>query len=276
MSQSSEIYRRFAQEVAAPDDDIDLGRAALLIAATEYPQLDVENELAHLDSLAAAASSRFGGDRDPLYVANVLSEFLFDEIGFRGNHEDYYDPRNSFLNEVLSRRLGIPISLSLLYVEVGKRLGVPLVGVGMPGHFLVRHRDVDDLFIDPFHGGVLLSERECQQRLQKVTQDEVQWDSSYVATVTKREFLARMLRNLKGVSLAGQDYLRALTIIDWMLTVQPEGKHELRDRGVVHYQLGNYSEALNDLRSFLAAAPSGSENASVHQLVGRLRRLLDD
>ncbi|MCH8205778.1 MAG: transglutaminase family protein [Chloroflexi bacterium] len=276
MSQSDEIYRRFAREVAAPDDDIDLGRAALLIAATEYPQLDVENELAHLDSLAAAASSRLSGDRDPLYVANLLSEFLFDEIGFRGNHEDYYDPRNSFLNEVLSRRLGIPISLSLLYVEVGKRLGVPLVGVGMPGHFLVRHRDLDDLFIDPFHGGILLSERECQERLQEVTQAEVQWDSSYVAPVTKREFLARLLRNLKGVCLAGQDYLRALTIIDWMLTVQPDGKHELRDRGIVHYRLGNYSEALDDLRSFLAAAPSGSETESVQQLVGRLRTLLDD
>lgn len=276
MSQSGEIYRQFAQEVAAPDDDIDLGRAALLIAATEYPQLNVENELANLDSLAAAASSRLGSDREPLYVVNVLSELLFDEIGFCGNRDDYYDPRNSFLNEVLSRRLGIPISLSLLYVEVGKRLGVPLVGVGLPGHFLVRHRDLNDLFIDPFHRGILLSERECQERLQKVTQAEVQWDSSYVAPVTKSEFLARILRNLKGLCLAGHDYLRALTIIDWMLTVQPEGKHELRERGVVHYRLGNYSEALNDLRSFLAAAPSDSETESVRQLVDRLRTLLDD
>ena len=276
MSRSDQIYRRFAQEVAAPDDEIDLGRAALLIAATEYPMLDVDDELAHLDSLAAAASNRLGDDRDPLHAANALSEFLFDEIGFRGNDEDYYDPRNSFLNEVLDRRLGIPISLSLLYMEVGKRLEVPLVGIGMPGHFLVRHREVDDLFIDPFHGGVLLSERECEERLEQITHGGVQWDSSYLAPITKSDFLARVLRNLKGQYLAGQDYLRALTMIDWMLTVQPEGKRELRDRGVVHYRLGNYAEALNDLRSFLSDSPPGPETESVHELVGRLRQVLDD
>ena len=276
MSDGSKIYRRFAREVAAPAGDIDLGRAALLIAATEYPQLEIDDELAHLDSLAVAASGLLCGDRDPLHAANVLSEFLFDEIGFRGNREDYYDPRNSFLNEVLSRRRGIPISLSLLYVEIGKRLGVPLIGVGMPGHFLVRHRDLYDLFIDPFHGGILLSEQECWERLQAVTQAEVQWDRSYVAPIAKREFLTRMLRNLKGIYLADQDYPRALSMIDLMLTVQPYGKYELRDRGVVHYRLGNYSEALNDLRSFLATVPSGSETESVYQLVGRLHRLLDD
>ena len=276
MSLSDQIHGRFAQAVAAPDDEIDLGRTALLIAATEYPLLDVEDDLAHLDSLAAAASNRLGGDRDPLHAANALSEFLFDEIGFRGNDEDYYDPRNSFLNEVLDRRLGIPISLSLLYMEVGKRLEVPLVGIGMPGHFLVRHRDVDDLFIDPFHGGVLLSERECQERLQQITQATVQWDPGYVAPITKSELLTRILRNLKGAYLAVDDYLRALTMIDWMLTVQPEGKRELRDRGVVHYRLGNYSDALNDLGSFLTDSPPGPETESVHQIVGRLRQLLDD
>ena len=120
--------------MAAGGDQIELAQLALLIAATEYPDLDVTEELRTLDSLAAGASRRLGQEQDPLALANSLSEYLFDEVGFCGNREDYYDPRNSFLNEVLSRRLGVPITLSLVYIEVGKRLGIPVVGVGMPGH----------------------------------------------------------------------------------------------------------------------------------------------
>ena len=272
---SEDIAVQFAKVGASADDEIELARAALLIAATEYPQLDIDAEFAVLDSLAAGASRRLGEGRDPLFCVNALSDYLFDELGIHGNQEDYYDPRNSFLNEVLSRRLGIPISLSLLYIEVGKRLEVPLMGVGMPGHFMVRHREVEDLFIDPFHGGLLLSEEECSQRLSQVTGAIVPWDSRYLAPVANREFIARMLRNLKGIYMAQGDSSRALSMIDWLLALQPQAVYERRDRGLVHYELGHYPQALDDLQGYLDSTPDSSGSEQLRELVGQLRRFLE-
>ena len=213
--------------VAAGCDEIDLAQMALLIAAAEYPDLDVKEELRALDSLAAGACRSIGQERDPLARANALSEYLFDEVGFRGNREDYYDPRNSFLNEVLSRRLGIPITLSLVYLEVGNRLGVPLVGVGMPGHFMVRiSSGHEDLVIDPFHRGILLSEKECAQRLQEVAGAAVPWDRSYLAPVSNRELIERILLNLRGIYLRRHDQPRALRATEWLLALQSQSPLE--------------------------------------------------
>ena len=213
--------------MAAGCDEIDLAQMALLIAAAEYPDLDVKEELRALDSLAAGASRSLGQERDPLACANALSEYLFGEVGFRGNREDYYDPRNSFLNEVLNRRLGIPITLSLMYMEVGKRLGMPLVGVGMPGHFLVRiNSQQEDLMIDPFHRGILLSEQECAQRLQEVAGAAVPWDRSYLAPVSNRELIERILRNLSGVYVARHDQPRARRATEWLATLQSQSPPE--------------------------------------------------
>ena len=245
---------------------------AMLIAATAYPHLDIGYELGLLDSLASVASRRRGNERDPLPSVNLLSEYLFDEVGFRGSLEDYYDPRNSFLNDVLARRLGIPISLSLVYLEVGKRLGMSLSGVGMPGHLLVAHEDIEGLFIDPFHGGVLLSERECADRLRQVTQSHVPWDRKYLSPISNREFVARMLRNLKAIYLEQQDRSRTLEILDWLVTLQPDASHERRDRGLVNYHLGNYAEALEDLRSYLESEPQGRDAETIRGLVSRLER----
>ena len=162
--EAREVWNQFDHIVSVPDEEIDLARAALLIAATEYPGLSIERELFRIDAIAEGVAARMDDDT-PLYQLNRLSEYLFDELKFAGNHTNYHDPRNSFLNDVIERRVGIPITLSLLYIEVGKRLGVPLVGIGMPGHFIVRHRDEPDVFVDPFHGGILLSEDECAERL---------------------------------------------------------------------------------------------------------------
>ena len=158
--ETEEAWRKLTAIAQYPEEEIELDWAALVLAVTEYPELDIAQETAALDSLAAGVARRLGDLRDPLFCVNTLSEYLFDELGFRGNQDEYYDPRNSYLNEVLIRRLGIPITLALVYIETGRRLGVPLLGVGMPGHFMVRHRDVEDLFVDPFHGGILLTEEE--------------------------------------------------------------------------------------------------------------------
>ena len=268
--ETERAWRKLVAIAQSPEEDIDLDRAALVLAATEYPELDIDQEIATLDSLAAGAARRLGDTRDPLSCVNALSDFLFDEVGFRGNEEEYYDPRNSYLNEVLERRLGIPITLSLVYIETGRRLGVPLLGVGMPGHFMVGHRDVDDLFVDPFRGGILLTEQECADRLRQVTQAEIAWDRRYLAPIGNREFIARMVRNLKGAYLGRQDHTRALRMIDWLLAAHPEATQERRDRGVVSYQLGNYSEALDDLRAYLASPSPIGDGEVVRDLITRI------
>lgn len=218
---NSSALEQFA--LAVDCDEIDMAQTAFLIALGEYPDLDVGEEYRALDSLASGASRRIGREREPLALANSLSEYLFDEVGFRGNSEDYYDPRNCFLNEVLRRRLGIPITLSLVYMEIGKRLGIRFEGVGMPGHFLVRFNSgLEDLFIDPFHRGILLSGQECIRRLQDVAGTAVPWDQSYLDPVSNRELVARILRNLIAIYVRRNDQRRALKANEWLLTLQPQ------------------------------------------------------
>ena len=249
------VPEEFVHATDAPDEEIDVARAALLIAKTEYPHLDLAGELGLLESLAAGASRRLGAERDAYFSANTLSEYLFDELEFRGNVEDYYDPRNSFLNEVL---------------------GLPFVGVGMPGHFLVGHLNVDNLFVDPFNGGILLSAEECAQRLRDVTQSTVPWDSRYLTPVGNREFIARILRNLKAAYIRRDDHARAVMMIDWLLALHPEAADERRDRGLAHYRLGHYAEALDDLQGYLHSAPHSSDMNALRELVGHLQRLVND
>ena len=267
-------WEQFVVMAGRPDDEIDLAGAGFLVAAMEYPGLDLDHELGLLDALSAVVSGRLGASRDPLFCVNVLSEYLFDEVGFQGNLDDYYDPRNSFLNEVLRRRLGIPITLSLVCIEVGKRLDIPLLGVSMPGHFLLRHQQEEDLFIDPFFKGILLSEEECAQRLRQVTQSNVQWDSSYLAPVSNRDFVARILRNLKYIYLQRQDHNRAIMTIDRLMVLLPEPTQERRDRGIVRYNLGHHEEALKDLTEYLDSGPETGDVEDVERLVRHLRELL--
>ena len=271
----ADILEQFDQLGGMPEDEIDLAWAALLIAASEYPELDVVGQMEVLDSLAAGAAKGMGDDGDPLSSVNNLSAYLFDEVGFHGNDSEYYDPRNSYLNEVLARRMGIPITLSLVCIEVGKRLGVPLEGVGMPGHFLLRHRDEPGIFIDPFHRGILLSEEECAKLLRDATRTAVPWDQSYLTTVSNRELIARILRNLKGIYLNQRDHQRALGIAGLAVSLQPSIIGERRDRGLIHYQLGNHQAALEDLRIYLAASPPGADTSDVRRLVDRIGGELD-
>ena len=211
---------------AADSDDLDLTQMALLIALSEYPNLDLQLEQQSLDSLASGASHRLDDEKEPLARANMLSEYLFDEVGFSANQEDYYDPRNSYLNEVLERRVGIPITLSLLYIEVGKRLEMDLEGVGMPGHFLVRVKSgPEDILVDPFHRGIIVSEQECASRLQQIVGDTVTWDKRYVAGVSDRELITRILRNLRAIYAAVNDHGRVSRVEEWInaLQVPPTG-----------------------------------------------------
>ena len=274
--ETEEAWLKLTAIAQYPEEEIGLDCAALVLAATEYPELDIAQETAALDSLAAGAARRLGNLRDPISCLNTLSEYLFDELGFRGNGDEYYDPRNSYLNEVLVRRLGIPITLSLVYIEAGRRLGMPLLGVGMPGHFIVRHRDVEDLFVDPFHGGILLTPEECADRMKQVTQTEVVWNRRYLAPISNRGFIVRMVRNLKGTYLDQRDYAHTLRLIDWLLVVEPEAVQERRERGIVNYQLGNYVQALDDLRAYLAYPSPIRDVEAVRDLIARIEGLVTE
>ena len=260
-----------------PDADIDLGVAALLIAQSEYPDLEGEAELEALDGMASVARGRLAADddEDPLHRMGVLSRWLADDLGFAGSHDNYYDPRNSYINDVLDRRVGIPISLSLIYIEVGRRAGVPLVGVGLPGHFLVGHEGVADAFLDPFHGGSLLSRREAMDLFERMMAGApagaaVPWDDSHLRPVSRRGFVTRMLRNLKAIHLRFQDYERAVRVLDMLVAIHPAAPLERRDRGLAHYRRGNHAQALADLRRFVETCPPGETDPVIDKIIGKL------
>lgn len=255
---------RFADLVQAPDGSIDLTEAALLIAAEAYPALDLGRYRGALDALAAGAAPLVDAARGDLERARALIHYLSVDRRFRGNEDDYYDRRNSFLNEVLDRRIGIPITLALVYMEVGRRLGLPVRGVGFPGHFLVKYAGAADVIIDPFYGQVL-SESDCQERLRAVLGPAARLERDLLRAATDREILVRMLRNLKQVYLQAKELEPALACVERILLVEPDLASELRDRGLLYAQLECYAAASADLERFLALAPEDSTAGAVRE-----------
>jgi regulator of sirC expression with transglutaminase-like and TPR domain len=265
----SPARERFAALIAAPA--IPLAEAALAVAAEEYPRLDVAGSLGVLDTLAAAVSAKLGPQRTSADVLRALRASLFEEGGFRGNRDHYYDPRNSFLNEVLERRLGIPITLSIVHIEVASRVGLPLQGVAFPGHFLVRCASGGrEVFIDPFHGGEVLSAEDCVARLQ-ARAPRAEFDPRHLEPVGTRQILARLLHNLKRIYVEASDDVRALWVVDRLVLLSPDDLHERRDRGLVCARLGHATAAVQDLAAYLDASPDADDRREVEGLVVQLR-----
>src|SRR3990172_1864912 len=255
--------QRFTRLVRRPETAIDLAEAALVIAQEEYPELEVARYLSCLDGMGAEVRARVGSVEDPHRLIAALGDYLFHEQGFHGNSDDYYDPRNSFLNDVLDRRIGIPITLSAVYMEVGRRLGLPLHGVGMPGHFLVKYAGPDEeIVIDPFNGGALLSHADCQRMLDRIYQGKVAFEPRFLATVGTRQILSRMLNNLKAIYFKKQEFSKALSVVERLLIVEPGSATEVRDRGLLLSQLKRFPEATADLERYLKLAP-GAEDVQV-------------
>jgi len=270
-----DVRRAFAEAVRLPDEQLDLADAALLIAEEEYPNLDRLKYIELLDELADVARAKMGGETDPYARVNVLSEYLFDEEKFAGNEREYYDPRNSFLNEVLERRLGIPITLSLVYMEVGGRLGMRIVGVGMPGHFLAKYVDEhEEIVVDPFRRGIIMNADDCRELLRRVTGDLIPVTTGDLPVIGKKEMLHRMLNNLKGIYLSQKDYPRSLAAVERMLLVNPKQIEEVRDRGLIKYRLGELTEAIFDLETYLNANPDAPDADAMERQVEEMRREL--
>jgi regulator of sirC expression with transglutaminase-like and TPR domain len=274
-SRSLQVAADLEQAMNAPGED--LAPAALAIARVEYPSLDAHG---YLDAIArmgdeAAARVAHHGARGQDAI-KVLNEYLYDEQGFSGNRRSYDDPRNSFLNEVLDRRVGIPISLAVVYLEIARRAGVHVAGVNFPGHFLLRAADDharlrfggDFLIVDPFHGGALLSEVDCREMLRQHVGTEAAFDRDLLAPATRHQIVVRMLVNLKRLYVRMRSFPQARFVADLLLTVDPSALSELRDRGLLAYHLEDFNAALRDLESYLRMLPRQVDEPSSGTLSG--------
>jgi regulator of sirC expression with transglutaminase-like and TPR domain len=267
-----------------------LAQAALVIARIEYPRLDVGSYVAKLDAMGDLARQAIQehvdttGDASTLSCITAMNRYLFEDLHFVGNRDKYEDPRNSCLNEVLDRRTGIPITLSVVYMEIARRAGLQIDGVNFPGHFLVRCPDLDShagasLIIDPFHGGALLSEHDCRLLLQRHVGSEVAFNKSLLAPTTRPQIVARMLLNLKRIYVHMRSFPQARDVTELLLAITPSALSELRDRGLLAYHLNDVTGALRDLQTYLKLASwsdndkeSREEHEQIWEHVKTLRR----
>lgn len=263
--------RRFESLAAGPDSGIDLAEAALWIAAESRPELDVGGALRALDALAERARPAVAAATREEDRVRALNRVLFEEEGFHGNREDYYQPENSDLGLVLERRTGIPITLSIVYVEVAQRLGLHATGVGFPGHYLAKVVGAREIVVDAFEGRTL-DEGECGERLRAVLGPEARFDRSYLRAATHKETLARILSNLKQIHVSRGDPGRALACSERILLLAPDAPLELRDRGLLYAELEAFRAADEDLTRFLSLAPDHPSAAAVARRLEAIRR----
>src|SRR5437867_9545819 len=277
MDDPKKSRQAFAALLDLPDGAIDLGHASLLIAREEYPELDVHGYLERLDEMAREIRGRMKGTEGAKSQIAHLNRLLFEEMGFRGNREEYYDPRNAYLNGVLDRRSGIPITLSTIYLEVGRRIGCPLAGVAFPGHFLVRYNGTErlpDLLIDPFNRGQLLTEDECRARITEMYKGQLEYRPEFLRRAQNREILERMINNLKWIYQQQRDFHMALRVQQLLLCIAPDRPEEIRDRGLIHFRLALLAEAVADLERYLALAPRSDDAPQIRKRLAELKRLV--
>jgi len=257
------------------DEKIDLIRGALVIARTEYPRLEIEEYAARVEQMARQAAALAPSlDRPGMLAA--LNQVLFERANLRGNRENYYDPRNSFLNDVLDRGLGIPITLSIIYMEVARRVGFHLSGVGMPGHFLLKHyaEDGQETLIDCFNRGDIVSRQDCQTRLDEIYSGEMTLRPEFLHPIGRRQILTRMLNNLKTVYLSTRNFRKALTIADLILVIYPRSPEDVKQRALLRYSMGKHRLASEDLEEYLKISPDASDAEDVKQMSLSIRRML--
>jgi len=270
---------RWRTSVRAPDREINLAEAALLIAQEEYSTLDPGVYLGRLDAMAAALRARLpSSSSDTAKTIALISGFMFEEEGFAGNTDDYYDPRNSFLNDVMDRRLGIPITLSIVYLELGWRLGLPLEGVSFPGHFLVKLRTGDgNLVLDPFERGAYLDADELARRLQRIGARPDVPNASLghlLEAAGKKEILVRILRNLKGVYQRNSQPAKALAALDRILIITPDLPAELRERAGLYERLECFRAAADDYEHYLQLVPAAADGREIRRRLSELQYMV--
>lgn len=256
------------------DEQIDLIRAALVIARTEYPNLDIETYASRVTDLSRRVASR-APDLSPQRTLKALNEVLFEEMKLRGNRDDYYDPRNSFLNDVFDRGLGIPITLAIVYMEVARSVGFPLSGVGMPGHFLLKHYSNDgELLIDCFDCGHIVTRQDCQSKLDEIYSGEMKLRPEFLHPISRRQILLRMLNNLKTVYLSTRNFRKALAVSDLVLVLYPRSAEDVKQRALLRYSMNLHKLAGEDLDEYLRISPNASDAEEIKQMTLSIRRML--
>ena len=272
MGTREQARAEFERMVKRPEPLLDLAHAALLIAAESDPQVDVHAELQRIDGWAAELRSRLDPSFNNLQKLARLRRFLFEDLGFAGDGKDYFSPSNSLLHEVIQRRRGIPLTLGIIMMELGWRIGMPFEGVGFPGHFLVRLTgEPGDLLLDPFDHGTSVHEDDCRRMLNEITRGAVEFSPELIESVDKRQMIIRLLHNLKAAYVKrGQD-ADALAAVERLLILEPDDLTQVRDRGLLMFRLQRYAPAMESLRRYLAEAGDAPDRGAIEQTVAALR-----
>ena len=275
MSKSLQVTpsEQIEQVFAGPDHEVGLGEAALVLARLEYPDLNVQ---AHLDQFALFTSEVKTGlpdDYEPNRIISALNGYLFEKLGFLGNQDDYYNPRNSFLNDVLERRTGIPITLSIVYLEITRRLGLPFYGVGLPGHFIIKYDDNRRaIYLDPFHAGRVVEAEDCRRLVRDITGPEFVLTEQHFRAVDNRTIILRMLSNLRSIYLQTRQYRKAIGVLDMVLNLAPAVAEDYKQRARLYHELGQSKPAIKDLETYLSIRPDASDEPQVREWITRMRR----
>lgn len=258
--------KRLLHALRDESSDVTLDIASLELASIEFPGLDVDSNLFRLENLADEIRPRVAAGASGLDFIRATNEVLFDVLQFRGNEDQYYDPRNCCLNSVLMRRLGIPISLSVIYIEIARRLNRAVYGVGLPGHFIVAYEDADSRYwIDPFHGGRILTFSDCCTLAKQTAGVDLRSNPAVLAPVNNRQILVRLLSNLKAIYLRGEAFDKARQVLDLLIEAAPEYAEEYRHRGIIHLRQLNHRAAKEDLETYLRLEPDAPEREQVQK-----------
>jgi regulator of sirC expression with transglutaminase-like and TPR domain len=265
------IERVLRQLATQRSPDLGLDVAAMVVAAVEEPGVDPTWSLAELDRIGTLAAERMGAGNDSLSRAAALNQLLAEDLGFIGNAEAYHDPANSCLHRVLETRTGIPITLSVVWIEVARRAGLELLGVGMPTHFIVRLADHADVYLDPFTHGRQLDRAACAQLVLEHTKGRVQLSDSHLEPTDLRTIVRRMLSNLRAIQFAAENTVGALRVTHFMTVLDPDLPELYRDRGALHLGLGDGEAATADLERYLEARPNAGDADVIRHLLAQAR-----
>jgi regulator of sirC expression with transglutaminase-like and TPR domain len=275
MSDREHIRTDFERLVKVPEHAFDLARVALLVAAEADPAVEPETELRTLDAWGDELASRIDPTWNNLQRLARLRRYVYEDLGFQGDDKTYFSPDNSLLHSVMRRRAGIPLTLSIVFMSLGWRIGMPLEGVGFPGHFLVRLTGEErELLLDTYHQGMSVDHADCARMLELITKGQLAFDPSMLAPISKRDMIARLLMNLKGAYLRVHQDEQALLAVDQLLLLHPEDTEQVRDRGLLLYRLRRYQQALAELHRYLERRPDARDRATVEGHVVSLREIL--
>ena len=270
------LDQQLSKLMGTPDSSFNIAECALIVAQHEYPSLDVPGYLQQLDQIAERLRLRLPADAGKPHVISMLNHYLFHELGYAGNRDNFYDPRNSFLNDVIDRRIGIPITLSILYMEIGRRVGVNLQGVSFPGHFLAKYvTDQGVIVLDPFNQGISLSEADLRERLRQSGGGVDSLDmplSALLRAATPHEILLRLARNLKAIYSNAGELEKAIATANLILCLNPQDASELRDRATMYHQLFCYRAALADFEQLVQIDVDAAEDDRIRATIAELKQ----